>query len=207
MKAWTPPDGPLLSNDMPPEVLRLPRTWQERYLANFVRRLEWNGECLDWTGSIANTGYGVYRSQGAHIVAYELWVGPVPKGKLVRHDCDRPRCAAPWHLRLGSHAANMGDKVSRGRARGGLRPGQIGELNNAAKVSTEQAQFALDLYAAGYRQVDIARLAGLTPSNNHNIVRRETWTHLFPNADAIREPPLMPRRVRRPPTRRKVCDE
>jgi hypothetical protein len=171
-------------------------------LANFVRRLVWRGDCLEWIGSIANTGYGVYRARGAHVVAYTLWCGPIPKGMLVMHSCDNPICVFPEHLSVGSAADNMAYKVARGRARGGVRPGQCGELNNSAKVSSDQAQFALDLYAAGYRQVDIAPLSGLTLSNTHNIVRRETWKHLVPNADAIREPPLIPRRKRRRPGRR-----
>jgi hypothetical protein len=199
LRTWTPPDGPLLSDDFPPHVLRLPRTPEERFVANFVRRLQWNGDCLEWTGSISTTGYGVYRTRGAHLVAYELWVGPVPPGKLVLHDCDNPICTFPEHLFAGTQAQNMADKVARGRARGGVRPGQVGELNNSAKVATDQAQFALNLYAAGYRQVDIAPLAGLTLSNTHNIVGKQTWAHLRPDANAIQEPPLIPRRERRRP--------
>jgi hypothetical protein len=202
MKAWSPPDGPLLSPDMPPRVLRLPRTREERYLANFVRRLKWNGDCLEWTGSVCDGGYGVYRGQPAHVHAHRIWVGPIPKGVLVLHDCDNRLCSTPWHLYTGSHAMNAADRVVRGRARGGVRPGQIGELNNSAKVCAEQVQFALDLYAAGYRQVDIAPLAGLTLSNTHNVVGRQTWRHLQPHADAIQEPPLVPRRERQRPSRK-----
>jgi hypothetical protein len=194
---WVPDDGPLLSAEVPPKVLRLPRTPEERFVANFVRRQEWNGDCLEWTGSVSNTGYGVYRARGAHVVAYELWFEPVPPGKVVMHSCDNPLCLAPRHLTVGTHAQNMADKCNKGRARGGVRSGQVGELNNSARVSAGQAQFALDLYAAGYRQVDIARFANLTSSNTSNIVHRRTWKHLSPNAGAIGEPPFIPRRERR----------
>lgn len=174
----------------------MPTTPEERMIDNFWRRVVSIGKCWVWQGSVNRYGYGIYRHELVHRFAYRLLVAP-PDGFVIRHACDNPICCRPDHLIAGTQKENMADKVARGRARGGVRPGQYGELNNSAKVSTEQAQFALDLYAAGYRQVDIARLAGLTLSNTHNIVHRQTWTHLKPRPGAIQEAPRVPRRDRR----------
>lgn len=72
-------------------------------------------------------GYGLISFWGkqhyAHRVAYELFVGPIPEGHLVRHQCDNRPCANPSHLLTGTDQDNSNDKVKRGRqARGhGLR--------------------------------------------------------------------------------------
>lgn len=198
MTPWRAPDVPLLSEHWPPLVLRVPHTPQERLIAGFFRRILVVGECIYWTGSLGDHGYGIYRGQRAHVFSYRLMLGPVPDHLWVCHWCNNRPCIRPGHLYLGTPGQNMAQKVNDGRAGGGAR-GLIGQLNNGVRIDTAQAQYALDLHAAGYRQVDIARLAGLTPSNTHNIVRRETWKHLVPNADAILEPPLIPRRERRPP--------
>jgi hypothetical protein len=192
---WSPSDGPLLSSHMPPKILRLPRTPEERCIANFVRRLKRNGRCLEWIGQLDSDGYGKFRGRGAHVFAYELWVGPVSAGLRVLHDCDNPPCVLPKHLKAGTQAQNMAEKAARGRARGGLRPGQqVGEANNAAKVSTKQAQMALDLRECGYWQAEIARLTGIALGNVAQIVRRRTWTHLAPRRGRYMPPRQLPRR-------------
>jgi hypothetical protein len=193
---WSPPDGPLLSKRMPPKILRLPRTPEERRIANFVNRLERRGRCVEWTGT-PKTGYGRFNRRGAHIFAYELWVGPLPKGLKVLHECDNPRCVLPKHLKAGTQRQNIADKIARGRGRGGAQPGCFGELNNAAKVSTKQAQMALDLYEDGYWQAEIARLTGIAVGNVPSIVRRRTWTHLTPRAGRYKPPRQLPRRWQR----------
>lgn len=40
-------------------------------------------------------------------------------GKIVMHTCDNPRCMNPLHLKLGTHADNVADKISKGRGSGG----------------------------------------------------------------------------------------
>jgi hypothetical protein len=194
---WRTPDPTLLSNDMPPRVLRLPVSPAERFLANFMRRLAWRGDCLEWTGHVAKTGYGIYRTRGAHVVAYELWFGAVPSSLFVLHTCDNPVCCSPDHLVAGSQADNMAHKAARGRARGGSRPGCFGELNNAAKVSTEQAQMALDLAESGWWQAEISRRTGIPVGNVGAIIRRKTWVHLVVRVGMYVPPTALPRRWQR----------
>lgn len=65
--------------------------------------------CWDWKGAPPNY-YGSIKVQGkmrpAHVVMYELEVGPIPDGKLLDHRCRRPQCVRPDHLRIATHKQN-----------------------------------------------------------------------------------------------------
>lgn len=78
-------------------------------------------DCWEWGGSPDHDGYGVVSWGGtqykAHRVAYELHVGPIPEGLVVRHNCDNPPCVNPAHLLLGTQADNVRDMHERGRGR------------------------------------------------------------------------------------------
>ncbi len=75
--------------------------------------------CWLWRGRIQQIwGYG-YLGKGsrAHRVSYQLFKGVIPKGMHVLHSCDVRHCVNPDHLRIGTHAENMRDKMSKGRHR------------------------------------------------------------------------------------------
>jgi hypothetical protein len=73
--------------------------------------------CWVWTGPTNGDGYGQLMHEGeralAHRFASELRDGPIPDGKLVRHECDNPPCVR--HFLRGSSAENTNDMVVRGR--------------------------------------------------------------------------------------------
>lgn len=194
---WVTPDPTLLSNDMPPKVLRLPLTPDERFLANFMWRLAWRGDCLEWQGSISRSGYGIYRGKAAHVIGYRLWFGPIRDSLLILHSCDNPICIAPDHLIAGTQHLNMQQMVARGRARGGRRPGWVGELSNFCLISTQQAQQALDLAASGWWKAEIGRRTGIPVGNVRNILRRRSWRHLSPQVGLYPPPTELPRRWQR----------
>jgi hypothetical protein len=66
------------------------------------RRIRVDGSCWIWTGG-TSTGYGVVqahgRSERAHRVLYELLVGQIPAGAHLHHECHKPSCVNPAHLR------------------------------------------------------------------------------------------------------------
>jgi len=78
--------------------------------------------CIEWTGALYSNGYGAFRVDGrtmaAHIWAYERYVGPVPEGLELDHECHngtrcrsnpcRHRaCVHVEHLKPKTHAENL----------------------------------------------------------------------------------------------------
>jgi hypothetical protein len=103
--------------------------------------------CHLWTGFRDPKGYGLMTVNGvvraAHRVAWERANGPIPQGMIVMHTCDNPPCCNPKHLKLGTQAENVRDRIEKGRGRGaraldlekhpqwGERPKSVGALGMA----------------------------------------------------------------------------
>lgn len=58
--------------------------------------------CWNWRAYVGKNGYGKWvrsdRQASAHRVAYELFVGPIPKGMQLHHKCFNRSCVNPEHL-------------------------------------------------------------------------------------------------------------
>lgn len=127
--------------------------------------------CWIWQGTVnANSGYGYLthrrRSYRASRVAYELFVGPIPDGNLIRHTCDNPPCVNPAHLLVGTYLDNSRDAVGRGRTGGGGAP----------KLTAEKVRSIRQTYAAGgVTQSSLARTHGVTLGTIEHIMARRTW--------------------------------
>ena len=72
-------------------------------LDDFWARVDKNDAsgCWTWQGTL-NHGYGMFKLAGkwryVHRLAYELLIGPIPKGLILHHKCLNPRC-----VRAGEH--------------------------------------------------------------------------------------------------------
>ncbi len=89
------------------------RVWQRVQIAD-------SDSCWLWTGTLTGTGYGVLGYKGSSILAHRAVFSlfhnrEIGEGLFILHSCDNPPCCNPSHLREGSHADNMRDKVDRGR--------------------------------------------------------------------------------------------
>jgi hypothetical protein len=77
----------------------------------FWPKVNKTSECWLWTAAVSKTGYGKfgigYRTRGAHRVAYELIVGPIPEGLTLDHLCRTPLCVNPAHLEPVPIAENI----------------------------------------------------------------------------------------------------
>jgi len=73
--------------------------------------------CWLWQGKLETTGYGRIvcgnKRYGVHQLAYMIFNGDIPQGKIVRHTCDNKNCMNPKHLVLGNHQDNALDLMQR----------------------------------------------------------------------------------------------
>lgn len=72
----------------------------------FWARVDADGDCWEWTGSLTGAGYGMVAwredgkvvQQNSHRFAWEQLVGPIPDGLTLDHLCRNTKCVNPDHL-------------------------------------------------------------------------------------------------------------
>jgi HNH endonuclease len=77
----------------------------------FWDKVDASGDCWEWTGTLSH-GYGSLWVPGrihvfAHRYAYELLVGPIPKGLQIDHRCRNLICVNPDHLEVVTISQNV----------------------------------------------------------------------------------------------------
>lgn len=88
-----------------------------------LSRIMVTDSCWLWMGATTR-GYGVVGGgrtgtlEYAHRWSYRYFVGPIPIGTFILHDCDVRNCVNPDHLHLGNDSMNIREAYARGRNRG-----------------------------------------------------------------------------------------
>lgn len=89
----------------------------------FGDKVDYNGDCFEWTASRNSKGYGVQwvgsKLKKATHVAWFLEYGHWPDYKnkeLIMHWCDNPCCVRISHLSLGDMRKNAMDAIGKGRS-------------------------------------------------------------------------------------------
>ncbi len=142
--------------------------------------------CWTWAAGMDKDGYGRFRGEYdgqkytfAHRYSWALHNKKnVPKGMLVCHSCDNPRCVNPDHLFVGTEADNMADMVSKNR-----QHIPFGVVNHRAVITEEQA---LRILADPRPYTQIAADFGVAASTIGSIKAKKSWAHL--DAPAIKNP-------------------
>lgn len=69
--------------------------------------------CWNWKASLNSSGYGQLTENRvywlSHRYAYEVYIGKIPDGLIVRHICHNTKCSNPDHLLVGTHLDNYND--------------------------------------------------------------------------------------------------
>ena len=79
-------------------------------------------ECWEWQGGRNGDGYGYFKQQRAHRLAY--WLTVAKPQRYVLHGCNNRLCCNPKHLYDGTHKQNMRDMTTAGRHDGRNRRGE-----------------------------------------------------------------------------------
>lgn len=80
----------------------------------------WTAAVRTWNREPHDGGYGAFRigprMVRAHIFAFRLMFGEIPKGKVLLHGCDNRRCVNVLeHIRPGTQLENVREMLARGR--------------------------------------------------------------------------------------------
>lgn len=67
--------------------------------------------CWLWTGFVDKKGYGHLGDYLTHRLAFELFIGPLPPGVPLDHQCAVKRCCNPLHLQPTTSAENSRRKA------------------------------------------------------------------------------------------------
>lgn len=109
-----------------------------------------------------------------------IWIkekGDIPKGMVIRHKCDNPKCINIEHLEIGTPQDNVADRHSRGRT--SRVPRTCGEINGMAKLNVEKVSKIRALLNSGeFTQTKIAKIFGVTQFAISSIARNKSWKNL-----------------------------
>ena len=143
---------------------------------------ESDNPCWVWTGASNDQGYGRLqvgdRLAYAHRVSYQLFVGDIPEGGQINHECHNEPCVNPDHLYAGTQSENVSDAINRGSF---SQLNISGESHGVSKLTEKQVNEIRALYeTTDHTQYSLAEEYDVSRGTVQAIVNWETWTHLDP---------------------------
>ena len=119
--------------------------------------------CIEWTGAKDAKGYGILgrggRDEGnvkAHVVAWELVHGPVPRGMVIDHTCRNTGCQNVEHLEPIESFENA-------------------QRGSKTKLTPEDVDRARARVAAGESRKTVAAELGVHSSHLSRVVSGQRW--------------------------------
>lgn len=101
---------------------------------------------------------------------YTINKGEIPKGLIVRHTCDNPKCINPDHLIIGTYSDNNWDRTLRNR-----NNDINGEKNGQAKLTEKQV---IEILNSKLSTSKLGKLYGVTRITIGSIKRKKLWKYL-----------------------------
>ena len=134
-------------------------------------------ECWPWTAYRNSDGYGIFGIKdhrghttiNAHRFALSQALGrPIVNGMHVLHSCPDRSCCNPAHLREGTNADNMRDKIAKGRQ-------TRGEKHGTTKLTAAQVR---EIRASSLTQPELASKFGVHRNTIYYAKSRKYWKHI-----------------------------
>lgn len=142
----------------------------------FVLRIDFEGDCWVWTGPTDGFGHGSlerkpYKSK-AHRYSYETYVGPIPKGYEIDHQCRNASCVRPSHLKAVTHAVNLQNRdTSRSNSSGYRGVSQFGSDKWRAYAKLDGKQYSGGIHDTA-EQANEAAIALRNRIYDNNVIDR-----------------------------------
>lgn len=129
--------------------------------------------CHYWLGSVGSEGYGRFylhngRQVGAHRASYMAFIGDIPDGLFVCHQCDNPICVNPAHLFLGTPADNVADMISKGR-------NKFPSIHFKAKLTEDQV---MEIRQSTLSRKELSAKYSISQGSLSQLINRKSWTHI-----------------------------
>jgi len=155
----------------------------ERFWKNIHRRQD--HQCWHWIGSkTVRGGYGQLSSNGrllkAHRLSWEINLGVIPNGMMIRHLCHNPSCCNPSHLLPGTAMDNHLDMQKAGRMF--VPESKKGESNSSSRLTKADV---IDIYTSKDRGVDLARKYNVSKTIISKIRRGHAWLSVTNHKEVI----------------------
>ena len=144
----------------------------------FEKAVKKTKSCWLWKQCKDRWGYGHFKlgkkTCQAHRVSYFFYVGNIPKGMCVLHNCDNPACVNPKHLFIGTNLDNVRDRERKGRGDSGR-----GEDSGSARLTNKQVLEIRKRYIPYQLSSEkLAKEYGVKKRAIQKVILRRTWKHI-----------------------------